>query len=363
MRRETATSAQCTCTEMEIPMAKTVRLSDIAEKVGVSTVTVSKALTDQKGVSEEMRAKIKELADQMGYVPSAKTKRPMVRKSYNIGLLIEESYLDKYDSFYWQMYQQVATKAMEWGCFTLMEVVGRQTEGELELPKLIREQKVDGMIILGKMTDHFLSYLKQNSKLPLVYMDFADEELEADAVVSDSYYGAYQLANYLIGMGHRKIAYVGTLLETTSITDRYMGYMKSLMEHRIPIRSDWQIDDRDPDSGFIDEENLLQLPEEMPTAFMCNCDLTAGKLINKLNRYGYRVPQDVSVVGYDDYIYPGICDVRITTYEVDLAEMARRAVHVLVEKMGGRESEHGIHIVEGHLVIRDSVRRIREDEA
>ena len=339
-------------------MAKAVRLADIAEKVGVSTVTVSKALTGQKGVSEEMRRRITQLADEMGYVPAAKTKKSTARKSYNIGLLIEESYLDKYDSFYWQMYQQVATRAMEWGCFTLMEVVGRQMAGELELPKLIREQKVDGIIVLGKMTDDFLSYIRQNTTAPLVYMDFTDEELEADAVVSDSFYGAYQLANYLIGMGHRKIAYVGTLLATTSITDRYLGYTKSLMEHGIPIRSEWQINDRDLTSGYIDEENLLQLPEEMPTAFMCNCDLTAGKLINKLSRMGYRVPEDISVVGYDDYIYPGICEVGITTYEVDLAEMARRAVGVLLEKMSGRGQNHGIHIVEGHLVIKDSVRRI-----
>ena len=339
-------------------MAKAVKLADIAEKVGVSTVTVSKALTGQKGVSEEMRRRITQLADEMGYVPAAKTKKSTARKSYNIGLLIEESYLDKYDSFYWQMYQQVATRAMEWGCFTLMEVVGRQMAGELELPKLIREQKVDGIIVLGKMTDDFLSYIRQNTTAPLVYMDFTDEELEADAVVSDSFYGAYQLANYLIGMGHRKIAYVGTLLATTSITDRYLGYTKSLMEHGIPIRSEWQIDDRDLTSGYIDEENLLQLPEEMPTAFMCNCDLTAGKLINKLSRMGYRVPEDISVVGYDDYIYPGICEVGITTYEVDLAEMARCAVGVLLEKMSGRGQNHGIHIVEGHLVIKDSVRRI-----
>ena len=339
-------------------MAKAVKLADIAEKVGVSTVTVSKALTGQKGVSEEMRRRITQLADEMGYVPAAKTKKSTARKSYNIGLLIEESYLDKYDSFYWQMYQQVATRAMEWGCFTLMEVVGRQMAGELELPKLIREQKVDGIIVLGKMTDDFLSYIRQNTTAPLVYMDFTDEELEADAVVSDSFYGAYQLANYLIGMGHRKIAYVGTLLATTSITDRYLGYTKSLMEHGIPIRSEWQINDRDLTSGYIDEENLLQLPEEMPTAFMCNCDLTAGKLINKLTRMGYRVPEDISVVGYDDYIYPGICEVGITTYEVDLAEMARRAVGVLLEKMSGRGQNHGIHIVEGHLVIKDSVRRI-----
>lgn len=344
-------------------MAKAVKLSDIAQKVGVSTVTVSKALAGQKGVSEEMRGRIKELAEEMGYVTTVKTKKSIARKSYNIGLLIEESYLDKYDSFYWQMYQQVATKAMEWGCFTLMEVVGRQLTGEPELPKLLKEQKVDGVIVLGKMTDQFLSNMKQNTQVPLVYMDFTDEERGADAVVSDSFYGAYQLTNYLIGMGHRQIAYVGTLLATTSITDRYLGYVKSLMEHNIPIRKEWQIDDRDPGSGYIDEENLLALPEDMPTAFLCNCDLTAGKLINKLQHHGYRVPEDISVVGYDDYIYPGICDVEITTYEVNLAEMARCAVNVLLDKMSQQEgNHHGIHIVEGHLVIKKSVRQLEGEK-
>lgn len=339
-------------------MAKTVKLEDIAKRVGVSTVTVSKALAGQKGVSEEMRARIKELANEMGYVQPSRTRRTGVRKSYNIGLLIEESYMDKYDSFYWQMYQQIATKALEWDCFTLMEVVGRQTEGEPEVPKLIKEQKVEGVIVLGKMPKNFLEMLKRNTSIPLIYMDFTDEERNVDAVVSDSFYGAYELTNYLFGMGHRKIGYVGTLLATSSITDRYLGYVKSMIEHGETIREDWRIDDRDMLSGYIDVENLLQMPEDMPTAFVCNCDLTAGKLINKLQEQGYRVPEDISVVGYDNYIYPGICDVEITTYEVDLGEMAKRAVGVLLDRMQGHGVAAGTHIVEGHLVVKDSVRCI-----
>lgn len=339
-------------------MAKTVKLEDIAKRVGVSTVTVSKALSGQKGVSEEMRAKIKALADELGYVQPSKTRRKGSRKSYNIGLLIEESYMDKYDSFYWQMYQQIATKAMAWECFTLMEVVGRQPGEKVELPKLIKEQKVDGVIVLGKMPKHFLEMLKNSTTIPAVYMDFTDEERDVDAVVSDSFYGAYELTNYLFSMGHEKIAYVGTLLATTSITDRYLGYVKSMIEHGAKIREDWRIDDRDMRSGYIDEENLLQIPHDMPTAFVCNCDLTAGKLINKLQAQGYRVPEDVSVVGYDNYIYPGICDVEITTYEVDLGEMAKRAVGVLLDKLQGHVVSPGTHIVEGHLVIKDSVQGI-----
>ena len=100
------------------------------------------------------------------------------------------------------------------------------------------------------------------------------------------------------------------------------------------------------------------MPAEMPTAFFCNCDLTAGKLIQKLKANGYRVPEDISVAGFDNYIYPGICDVRITTYEVDQVAMAKQAVKILVKRMGKEPCRYGTHVVEGRLVVKESVERI-----
>lgn len=341
-------------------MAKAVKLADIGERLGVSTVTVSKALSGQKGVSEELRARIKELADEMGYKQPSAQRREKAGRSYNIGVLISERYLDKYDTFYWQMYQQVATKAVTKECFTLMEVLNVQMERECELPKMVQEQKADGYIIVGRLYERYLTFLNEKVNAPLVYLDFCDEKAGTDAVISDSYYGAYNLTNYLFDMGHRRIAYVGTILSTGSITDRYFGYVKSLLEHGIEVRDDWVIEDRDKETGEIDVERLIKLPEEMPSAFVCNCDLTAGYLIKKLQDAGYRVPGDVSVAGYDNYLFPGFCDVAITTYEVDMKEMARRAIHTLTKKINGENYRQGICIVEGHLVVKDSVGRISE---
>ena len=336
-------------------MAKKVKLADIAQRTGVSTVTVSKALTGQKGVSEEMRERIKRLADEMGYVQPSKERRTGPERSYNIGLLVEESYIDKYDSFYLQMYQKVATKAMDAGCFTLMEVIDRQKGGEYTLPRLLREQKVDGIVILGKMPETFLTFLKRQSTLPAVYVDFTDEGQDVDAVVSDSFYGAYQLTNYLFQMGHERIAYVGTLMATSSITDRYLGYVKSMLEHGKKIREDWVIDDRDTASGYIDEVNFLKLPEDMPTAFVCNCDLTAGRMVNKLKENGYRVPEDVSVIGFDNlpecqYSYP-----RLTSISQHLEEKARCAGECLFSMLRGETSAACNRKVDVELVERQSV--------
>lgn len=339
-------------------MAKAVKLADIAERLSVSTVTVSKALSGQKGVSEEMRTKIKQLADEMGYRQPSAHRVEKVNRSYNIGVLIAERYLDKYDSFYWQMYQQVATKAVAKECFTLMEVVSAEMEQEKELPKLVQEQKADGIIIIGCLFDSYLEFLNEYVGIPLIYLDFCDEKQNTDAVISDSFYGAYRLTNYLFDMGHRNIAYVGTVLATGSIMDRYLGYTKSLLEHGVQIRKEWVIDDRDRNTGKTDIENLMQLPAEMPTAFVCNCDLTASFLIKKLQEAGYRVPEDISVAGYDNYLFPGLCDVAITTYEVDMKEMARRTIRMLIKKISGEPYRQGICIVEGHMVIKDSVKKL-----
>lgn len=336
-------------------MGKAVKLADIAARMNVSTVTVSKALSGQKGVSEEMREKIKQLADELGYRQPSAARLAKRNKSYNIGVIIAEHYLDKYNSFYWQMYQEVATKAVQKECFTMLEVVTTEMERELELPKLIREGKADGMIVIGKVSPDYLHKIEEETKTPLMYLDFYDENRECDAVVTDNYYGSYLLTNYLFRMGHRQIAYVGTLLYTGSITDRYFGYAKSLMEHGVAVREDWIIKDRDMENGKVGEDGILQLPLEMPTAFVCNSDLTASELIKMLEENGYSVPEDISVVGFDNYLYPGLCDVEVTTYEVDMKEMARKGINTLIKKMGNESYKKGVSVIEGHLVYKNSV--------
>lgn len=338
-------------------MAKTVKLADIAEKVGVSTVTVSKALSGQKGVSEEMREKIKQLADELGYRSPSENKRQTTEKQYNIGVIIQEVYLDKYDSFYLTMYQELNKRAVARGCFTLLESMSRESVLSNVMPFLVQEKKVDGLIVVGDMTQTYMEHLEAEAGIPVVCMDFYNDTINLDTVISNSFYGTYALTNYLFQMGHKKIAYVGTVGTTNSITDRYLGYAKSLLEHHIEVRKDYVIDDRDTKTGRMDLDKYYQLPEDMPSAFVCNCDLAASYLIRKLRANGYRVPEDISVVGFDNYLFPGLCDIGITTYEVNIGEMARRVVHKIVRKIANENYTAGVFIVDGHMVIKDSVTR------
>ena len=121
---------------------------------------------------------------------------------------------------------------------------------------------------------------------------------------------------------------------------------------------DYVVDDRDTKTGRMDLEKYYKFPKDMPTAFVCNCDLAASYLIRKLENEGYRIPEDVSVVGFDNFLYPGLCDIGIKTYEVDISEMARRAIHKIVRKIANENYTAGVFIVDGHVVFKDSVARI-----
>lgn len=341
-------------------MAKAVKMADIAKVMGVSTVTVSKALSNQKGVSEELRARIKSKAEEMGYKTASALYRERARMnvSYTFGVIVSDRFLDKYESFYWRMYQEVATAAVQKGCFTMLEVLQAEDEETLVMPKLLHEKKAEGLVIIGRLRQEYLDRLMEQVDIPIIFLDFADMNGTYDAVISNSYFGMYVMTNYLFDMGHKDIGFVGSVFVTDSITDRYFGYVKSLCEHGMEVNKEWVLDDRNPQTGRSDVGFEWKLPAKMPTAFVCNNDVAAAMLVNKLEQEGYRVPQDISVAGYDNYQPPGLCDVRVTTYEVDMQEMAKRTIKNMIRKISGEPYKQGVTIVNGRIIYKDSVRKI-----
>lgn len=336
-------------------MAKKVRMSDIAAELHVSTVTVSKALADQKGVSEELRAKIKERAMQLQYIQPQAVSNESCKKSYNIGVIAQSKFFGKYESFYWQIYQGLTTNVVQNDCFLMLELISTTDEIGLITPKLVKEKKVDGIILLGQPSNEYTKSLRAEFHGPLICLDFY-EGSNGLAIISNGYYGTYMLTNHLFDMGHEEIAYVGTLLYTNSITDRYFGYCKSMLEHGKKIPEEWLIDDRDWETGDVNTFKM-KLPDRMPTAFVCNSDFTANILIRLLRENNYRVPEDVSVVGFDNYLFPGLCDIGITSYDVDTKEMTGRCIRELIELMSTGVKKTGIIIIDGNIVLKDSVAR------
>lgn len=331
-------------------MKNNVTMRDIAEKLNVSSVTISKALNDKEGVSEDLKIKIKSLAEKMGYRYNTMAKSMKDGVSYNIGVIIPERFTGVTQSFYLKVYQYIATILEENGYYGILHILPEADEENLHLPKVYQERRVDGFILLGQTSREYVETM-QTINMPIVLMDFYDENSDVDAVISDNFYGSYEITNYLIHSGHKEIGYVGNLFSTSSIQDRFLGYYKSLLEHKIKLNNKYVIDDRDEHGAFIE----MELPEKLPTAFVCNCDQVAHLLIQKLTSKGYSVPEDCSIVGFDNDIYATISTPKLTTVEVDIEEMAKNAVRAICAKLDNAEASIGRVSVKGKIIYRDSV--------
>ena len=331
-----------------------VRMADIAKEVGVSAVTVHNALTGNKGVSDEMRQKIQKVADEMGYHQmSAAAKRERNKGGLrNIGVIISEKYLAAYTTFYWKMYQELALVATDKGCMAAVEILKYDMEDNFILPRIQEEHTVDALVVMGEISREYIHFMKERTDVPVIFLDFYDKELANDAVITDNFYGMYLMTGYLFEQGFTKMAYVGSIHATSSIMDRYCGFYKAQLEHGQALLDEWLIEDRDEKGAMS-----IRLPEHMPEAFVCNCDLAAGMLIMELEKQGYRVPEDISVVGFDNYLYPGFPDKKITSYEVNTQALAKVALEKALKQIKNPASGRGLSIVSGKIVEKESVRK------
>nr|WP_239589423.1 LacI family DNA-binding transcriptional regulator [Metabacillus crassostreae] len=331
-------------------------MRDIAARLGVSSVTISKALNDKDGVSDELKQKIKEVADEMGYRFNTLAKSMKDGQAYNIGVIIPERFTGEIQSFYLRFYQHIAKVLDQQQYSGILHILSADDEDQLALPRIYYDKKVDGLLILGQISNDYITLLNKVD-IPVVYIDFYNEDAEADTVITDNFNGVYEITNHLIKNGHRDIGFVGNIYSTSSIQDRFLGYYKSLLEHHIVLNQDYIINDRDKRGKFID----IELPEKLPTAFVCNCDRVAYNLIEKLNSLGYKVPEDCSVVGFDNDIYSQISEPKLTTVEVDIEEMSKTAVKLIISKLKSKQNKWEQVSVKGKIVFRDSVHKINGD--
>ncbi len=331
-------------------MAKSVRMSDIAQRLGVSTVTVSKALAGKDGVSEELRAAIQQIAEQMGY-----QKKNSRKDGYTVGILTSHRYIEKGHSFYWTMYERLLSHLSCSGNIGILEIIKEREEECLNVPNLIQDERVDGIIVMGKFTSDYQQMLAA-SGLPFVMLDSYNVNSPWDCVISDGYYGMYLMVHHLLEMGHREIAFVGTIGATASITDRYYGYCRAMQEAGLRVTEEMVIPDRDINGKVAVSLSSIRC---MPTAFACNCDDVAYVLMNKLKEGGVRIPEDVSIVGFDNFILSELAVPQITTYAVNVDEMAQQSIQQLKRRIECADIAPGRIIVSGKPILRGSVRRMK----
>ena len=329
-------------------MCKTVRMADIAKELGISVVSVSKALAGKPGVSNETRAKVVDLARQMGYEypvsggDSAGTG--------NIGVLVSDRFFSE-NAFYTSLYRSLVLNSGNEGFTCIVELVTQEAEQSASLSPLITNRKVDGIIFLGNLPLDYL-HAAEETGIPCLRLDFYQPGISSnDYVISDNLDGGYTLTEHLLRQGRRAIGFVGSIRATSSIMDRYLGYQKALRLAGLIPHEEWLLEDRDENGNFIP----LCLPETLPEAFLCSCDEVAYNLVQTLQRAGKQVPEDVAVCGYDDFHFATLCQPPLTTYHVNAEQMAIAAIYHLARRIRHEDLLAPMtRIIPGKLVVRKS---------
>lgn len=330
------------------PSGKTT-MQDIANHLGISKVSVSKAMNMQKGVSEELRKKIFQVAEELGYARGAGG------GNYAFAFIVSKNFFLDTDAFYSEMYYYFNKYCISEGHTVVLFIINTADEREAKLPPQLTREHFDGIAIAGEMRPSFLQKLGNLGK-PTVLMDFNSDVLNCNAILTDNYYWGYHATHYLIRKGHQKIGFIGDVGATASITDRYFGYRRALLFHGLSHREDWLLVNNNNENGLY--YTNIALPQEMPTAFVCHCDMAAHYLLNALSMHGIRCPEDVSVVSFDNTKLASTNQPPLTSVNIDIRSFARHAIDSLTETLQNGKQAPTHSYIPSNLVERDSVQAL-----
>jgi LacI family transcriptional regulator len=319
-------------------------MNDIAKELKVSTVTVSRALTGKSGVSAELGERIRGQAEKMGYTYTSLPRCMLTGRYYNIGVLIGERYISGPGSFYHLFLIKLLAALKKRKYAGIPEIISDTEEHSPLPPGFVQANKVDGLIVLGQMADDYLSMILR--RVPCsVFLDFYSTIEGCNCIVSNNFLASYQLTRLLIEKGHRQIGFIGSVSGTTSILDRYMGFCRAMVEAALPYEE--AIPDRDSRGYWLEE---IRLESAKHTAYVCNSDQLAEQVIRRLKETGLKVPEDISIVGFDNAL------AEVTSVEINIDAMCEAAVNAVIAHIEHSDySPQGKVFIEARIIEKASI--------
>lgn len=325
-----------------------VTMQMIADRLGVTKVSVSKALNKQPGVGPELKQRILDTARELGYQGTARRPQAGPQK---LEFIIGKRFFLEDDKFYTVIYYVLAKLCNEQGIRMSLSIVSNADEARLVMPPGLIDSRPDGIFLAGEMSLPYAQALAQ-SGIPAVSIDFSHPGLPVDAVVNDNFYAAYCATNHLIAHGHRQIGFVGNPAHSASVMDRYLGYLKAMRTAGLEVQDDWMVVNNDQSGNFVVQYDL---PDPMPSAFLCHCDKAAYYLVVRLSSAGIAVPRQVSVVSFDNTEIGQACSPALTTVDIDKKAMAQLAFARMLARIGTPDELPVRVVLNTRLIERDSV--------
>ena len=331
-----------------------VSLKDIAAECKVSVATVSKALNGQSDISEETKARIREAADRMGYIQNASAKALKTNRTYNIGVLFVDSRESGLAHEYFSLVlDSVRSEAEDHGYD--ITFISRTSDSRFSgyLQHCIY-RGVDGVVVVNENFDDPMVIELVHSELPVVTIDHVFNN--RIAVISDNVDGPYSLVRYAASMGHRRIAFIHG--EHTAVTEnRLTGFYRACEELGIRVLAEYMAESAYHDAQRCHDaaERILSL-KERPTCILFPDDFSCIGGLNAIREAGLRIPDDISVMGYDGINLASIISPKLTTYCQNTEALGRTAAAKLVELIERpRTAVLDRIIIPGHLQTGGSV--------
>lgn len=347
---------------------KRVTMSDIAERLGLSVNAISLALNDRVGVSEETRKKVLKLAEELGYLDQNE-KYTITYVNKNICLMLEHRFFRDMH-FYGRVLLGAESAAREAGYDLLVNSFAQNSE---MIPACVENRKVAGIVVLGKILDSHLEKLKSYG-IPVVLVDHISLNQSTDCIVTDNKSGTYKLTKYLIQNGFQKIGFFGDIQYSPSVRERFWGYQEALqdfmgfesfeksMEYVELYSGLNKVEDYVVSNDTKSMEDAFLSIKEKPEALICSNDRLAIMLCQVLSDMGYRVPEDISIVGFDDIEMSKMVIPQITTVHVYKSEMGKKGIQRLIYRMEHPKAEFEKKVMDVQIVERDSVKKKTDQE-
>jgi len=330
-------------------------IKEIAREANVSPSTVSKALNKRKDVSESTRQKIIKIAESHNFVPNALGKNLKNQKTENVGVIFcRESQPLSGNPFYSRVLEGIEAELAINNFNLVLHLLPNDYKGTL--PKMLREGQVEGVILAGVMRPDFIERLRELD-IKVVLVDPKITIGDLSQVLIDNEHGAFQAVQHLIRSGHRRIGFISGDLERMSFIQRFKGYKKALLYNKITFEEEL-VQTGGLEQGYQHMENLLRL-KDIPTAIFAANDINALYAYKAIKDNGLNIPEDISLVGFDDIEMSKISSPPLSTIRVYKEEMGSIAVRILLEALNTEKYKPVTTLVPTRLVERESVYRIK----